>query len=352
MKGFSEERIEAALQECRDFLSGKRRNALVTVHHQPSYRQQTDPEKMVEQACACIRADAASDEPHIVPAFWADFGTISTARLWGGKELVARDGGGVHIEPVIRTLDEMERVIPQAKPFEASDFKKAETLWRQVCERLGSDRIFLRTPDFQGPMNTLALIMDQTELMCGLYEEPEKMAWALDRVTDVLIDRFMRLRTAVGKEQTISNIWPFVILPDGNGVSLSQDYMPLISPEIYERFEIPCLKRISDAFGGVWIHCCGQFEQHLDVLARADLNLLGLEIHCPYTSLDKVYAVFGDRIAYMPYVAQKELSAFDGLEAFAESLADKPCGRARYWFATCHEWNDVPRLKRAAAKLG
>lgn len=352
MTGFTPERIDTALQRFRDLLSGARREAVVTVHHEPSYRQQTDPEKMVAAACACIRADGASGEPDILPTFWPDFGTISTARLWGGSETHAHDGGGVHIAPAARTCAELERVIPRAAPFEASDFQRAVDLWRQVCARLETDQVFLRTPDFQGPMNTLSLVLEQTELMCGLYEAPDLIEWALDHVTDVLIERISRLRETVGKERVIGNIWPYVVLPDGNGVAVTQDYMPLLSPEMYERFELPRLKRIADAFGGVWIHCCGEYDRHFSALARADFKILGLEIHYPYTSLEKAYGVFGDRVVYLPYVAQKELSHFEGLEAFIESLADKPCGRARYWLATCHEWNAAPRLKRAAARLG
>ncbi len=352
MTGFTQERIDTALQRFRDLLSGARREAVVTVHHSPAYRQQTAPARMVEEACACIRADGASGEPDIVPTFWPDFGTVSTARLWGGDETGAHDGGRVFIAPAARTCAELERVIPRAAPFEASDFQKAADLWRQVCARLETDQVFLRTPDFQGPMNTLALVVDQTELMCGLYEAPDLIEWALDRVTDVLIDRVSRLREAVGRERVIGNIWPYVVLPDGRGVAITQDYMPLLSPEMYERFELPRVKRIADAFGGVWIHCCGEYERHFDALARADFTILGLEIHHPYTSLEKAWTVFGDRVVYLPYVAQRELSHFDGLEAYVESLAGKPCGRARFWLASCHEEGDVPRLKRAAARLG
>ncbi len=352
MTGFTPERIETAMQRFRDLLSGARREAVVTVHHSPTYRQQTDLERMVAEACACIRADGASGEPDVVPTFWPDFGTISTARLWGGTEKEAHDGGGVYIEPVAHAYADLERVLPRAAPFETSDFQKAVDLWRQVCTRLETDQVFLRTPDFQGPMNTLALVLDQTELMCALYEAPDLIDWALDQVTDVLIDRFGRLRETVGKERVVGNIWPYVVLPDGQGVSVTQDYMPLLGPEMYARFELPRLKRIADAFGGVWIHCCGEYARHFDALSRADFTILGLEIHHPYTPLEQAWDAFGDRVVYLPYVAQKELSHFDGIEAFVESLADKPCGRARYWLVAGHEGSDVPRLKRAAARLG
>ena len=94
MNTFTSERINNALDESRSFLRGKRREPLLTVHTSPDYRQETDSDVIVAKACVQIRADAASGEPHLLPTFWADFGTISTAKLWGGKILSASSGGG------------------------------------------------------------------------------------------------------------------------------------------------------------------------------------------------------------------------------------------------------------------
>ena len=62
---------------------------------------------------------------------------------------------------------------------------------------------------------------------------------------------------------------PYVSLPAELGVCLTQDYMPLLGPEIYRVFELPRLKRIAEAFGGVYIHCCGEYARHLPALRDA-----------------------------------------------------------------------------------
>ena len=342
---FSPERIANALNDFRALLNGDRREPLVTLHALPNYRAETDPEVMVEKACAQIRADAASQEPHVLPTFWADFGTVSTAKLWGGKVIPAPENGGVHIEPVACTLADVEN-LAVCQSFEQSDYQQAITLYRRICERLETDQVFIRTPDFQGPMNTLALLVDQTELMCGLYEEPELIERALDHVTDTLIAHVQRFREEIGADKVIGNIWPFTSLPDGKGVGITQDYMPLLRPEHYAHFEIPRLKRIADAFGGVFIHCCGEYERHLPTLAKADFKIWGIEAHYPCTKLWNVYDALGDKMLYTPYVMNTAEKEFPTPASFCKELAKHDCAKARLWFCGCLGWWDADELRR------
>ena len=350
MNTFTSERINQTLDVFRGFLCGDRREPLLTVHAALDYRQQPDPETMVEGACAQIAADAASNEPHVLPTFWPDFGTISTAKMWGGKVMHASNGGGIHIEPVAPTLQALE-TLTLRQTFEESDYQQALALYRRVCERLETDAVFVRTPDFQGPMNTLALLTDQTELICGLYEEPELVERALDHVTDTLIATVQRFREAVGPAKVIGNIWPFVALPDGQGVGITQDYMPLLGPELYERFELPRLKRIADAFGGVYIHCCGEYAQHLPALARTDFKIWGMEVHYPYTKLWDVYDALGDRVAYTPYLAPG-IADYPALVDLCREFARRDCAAARFWFAQCTGWCDMKELKLVTERFG
>ncbi len=346
--GFSSAQIAATLQTFRDFLAGRRQTPLLSVYTQPDYRQDPDPQSMVRRACAAIAADGAGGQENILPTFWPDFGTISTAAMWGGKRLMASHGGGVHIEPTIRSIGELEKLSVR-QSFAESDFALGLRLYREVCQRLESDEIFLRTPDLQGPMNTLALVMDQTELMCALYEAPQVVSAALDHITDVLIDCVGRYRQEAGLGKVIGNSWPYVVLPDNQGIAITQDYMPLLSAEAYAEFELPRLKRISEAFGGVWIHCCGEYARHLPALRASGIRIMGLEMHHPCTRVEQVYEIFGDDVVYTPYVAPTGAAEFPQLADLMNSLANKPCAAARYWLGMCPGWGDLPALRQALA---
>ena len=51
------------------------------------------------------------------------------------------------------------------------------------------------------------------------------------------------------------------------------------------------MNRISDEFGGVFIHCCARFKHHWDVFDEIH-NLRGLDTMCPFTDPAEVGARF------------------------------------------------------------
>ena len=314
----------------------------------PDYRQLFDHAKpnveaVADAAVDYIRADVESGDELVLPTLYCDFGTISTAKLYGGRVISAPEGGMVHIEPVVSSPGKLNCL--QACPFEESDFQLAIDLYRMVCEKLGTDELFMRTPDFQGPLNTLALVMDQQELLMAMYTDAEDIHHALEGITTTLIDYHQQLRRTLGGNRVIGNIWPYIFIHEHSGVSLTQDMMPLLSPEMYRDFEIPQLKRIADAFGGVVIHCCGRYSQHLLVLKESGINILGLEFHHPFTSFSEVYAVFGDSIVYIPYLFS-ECKDFPDYIAFAKSLQKQGTEETRLLFAQTEACVDVKRMRQ------
>ncbi|MCX7936006.1 MAG: hypothetical protein N3A66_12200, partial [Planctomycetota bacterium] len=59
---FSPQHIAETLRRFRRFWRGESQEPLVSIYHEPKYRQQPDEEKMVAEAAAAISADAASGE--------------------------------------------------------------------------------------------------------------------------------------------------------------------------------------------------------------------------------------------------------------------------------------------------
>jgi hypothetical protein len=346
--GVAAQNTRATLADCAAYWRGENTGVKVSVVTEPAYRQLFDHAhpnlgEVADAAAGCIRADLESGEANVLPTVYCDFGTISTAKLYGGRVIPPTGDSLVHIEPVVREPGELPGLAPC--PFEHSDFQLALDLHRMVCDRMATEDVYLRTPDFQGPMNTLGLVMDQQELLMGMYTDPETIHSALDGVTTTLIDYHKRLRRELGGGKVVGSIWPYTILPEELGASLTQDLMPLLSPELYSQFELPRLKRIADAFGGVQIHCCGRYGQHLEVLRDADINILGLEFHHPFTTFAELHAVFGDSIVYIPYLFG-ECNDYADYVAFANNLIRQGTPRTRFWFAQAEGWCDTDALKR------
>lgn len=337
------------LESIGRFWRGERTGAVCSFVTWPDYDQMliqegADLDAIADRAVACLRADAAFGEPFVLPTVRAGFGSISMARLFGGKVIPPRDGGGISIEPVARRADELAGLRPCA--FEESDFQRAVNLYRRVCERLGTDEVFLRGPDFQGPMNTLAMVMDQEELLVGLYTEPEAIHAALDLITTTLIAYHQRFRRELGGGKVVGSTWPHTFLPEALGAALTQDMMPLLGPDAYRKFEVPCLRRIAEAFGGVQIHCCGKYAQHLPALKDSGVTIRGLEFHHPFTPFAEIHGIFGDSIVYIPYVSG-DCKDFADYPSFAADLVRQGTPETRFWFAQVTGWCDPAALRQA-----
>mgnify|MGYP006309558653 CR=1 FL=1 len=185
----------AALDQWTAYWRGETAGPVFTAVTEPTYRQALD----------VVNPDRDADDG-VVPTVYCDFGTISTAKLYGGAVIPPPEGGSVHIEPVASSPADLAAL--RACAFEESDFQLAVDLWNKVCERLGTDEVYLRTPDFQGPMNTLALVMDQQELLIGMYTEADAIHAALESITTTLIEYHQRLRRELGGGRVVGSIWP------------------------------------------------------------------------------------------------------------------------------------------------
>ena len=340
--------MSTALQNIRDFLNHKAPH-LLSVHHDPKYRQCPDPRRMVEWACEILRKDMeAPASDNVLPSFFPDYGTVSMPAIYGGEVIPARDGGGIHIKPVAREAGDLLGLAP--RPFAGTDFQRALDMHGEICKRLGTDEIYLRTPDLQGPLNTLALLFEnQAELMIAMYEQPGVVHEAARRVTDLTIEYVTRFRDAAGPGKVIGNIWPYIALVDGKGIGITQDYMPLLGPELYAEFELPYLKRIADAFGGVFIHCCGFYGWHIPNLASSGVEIIGMECSNPHTPFSELYDAFGQRIVILCGGGSRE---FPGLPDYLRSHKGRPCAKARFWLCPCKEnAAEVDSLRRVLDEL-
>src|SRR3990172_4218145 len=105
--GFTRERIEAALARSRAFWRGERGEPMVSVYTPPTYRQSADDATSIDLATASIQADGASGEADVLPCYWPDFGTISTAKIWGGRVIPPEGERKIHIEPAVRRVSQL-----------------------------------------------------------------------------------------------------------------------------------------------------------------------------------------------------------------------------------------------------
>jgi hypothetical protein len=337
----------------RLFWQGEGR-CLVSVHATThEYRQVFDDGTILAAAARHLETQARLPGVNL-PSLFCDWGTVSTAKHWGGRTRFDSTGENIFIDPVAQTIDEALALEPLPVDHPALDAHHALALYRRLSEQLQTDALWLRTPDMQGPLNTAGLVMNQEELMMAMISSPEKVHAFLARVCELLIDYARYLRRGTGR-RICGNLWPYTFFPDEFGVSLTEDLMPLLSADLYKTFGIPTLQRIGEALGGLHIHCCGDWGRHAATLAEglkeAGVALKAVEFHYPFTRIEEL-ACLASETVFIPYIMLDQQDDFASATAYYRHLLATCDEDVRFWFACADDAPEMVAFARECAARG
>jgi hypothetical protein len=220
------------------------------------------------------------------------------------------------------------------------DGARALRLYLEISASLATDRLWFRTPDMQGPLNTAGLILDQQALLMALYDAPDRARTFLQRVADFIIALWRYLRRASGA-RLCGSIWPYIFFPAELGLVMTEDLMPLLSADLYAQAGIPLLQAINRAAGGLHIHCCGDWGRHAPNLAQAGLTLRSVEFNYPFTQPEALECL-AERTVFVPAITLNKQSRFRSVVEYYRHLLQETDARYRFWFA-CSEDTEEAR---------
>jgi hypothetical protein len=321
--------MEARKKRLLDFWSGKDigRPPLSFIPDNLSPRQMyNDPDGQLERMVKYFRAISAMPGDYI-PVFRPDQGTIALPSVFGGELIKESEGGKQWIKPVI--LD-IESIPDMPAPIVLSGQVKEEfdrcRRWRDITGGLG----YVAPPDMQGPVGIASMLMDTTEFFTGMYTHPDIIRRLLRLCADLILGVLDAYRKEFGA-CFIPVTWPNVWFPDGMGVTLTQDSIPLLSPAMYRDFELPLAQEISQANGGVYIHCCGDSEHMLPELAAVP-NLIGFDHAYPHCHTKKAIEVLGIQTVMTCGVSSRGAEEFPAYDGFIKYLQPTLPVGARMWY--------------------
>ena len=121
--------------------------------------------------------------------------------------------------------------------------------------------------DLGGNLDILASLRDTQDLLTDIYENPEIIIRAVERIDEMWIDYFKRLRGIIrASGQDGHGTW-LGLWCETNYYPLQCDFSAMISPDDFKRFAMPSLRRISDFLGHSIFHMDGPNQiVHLDHL--------------------------------------------------------------------------------------
>ena len=304
------------------------RSALFSTEGKDTVRARLlDPKKFLEAQLEEIDGQSKL-RGDLVPALCPTLGVIAIPSAFGA-EVVWWENDFPAVRPLIG--DDTDKIRSLARPtIKDGELGRILEYTRAFLERT-QGRMPIRLGDIQGPLDNAALIFGHTSFLEALITAPRDVHLLLDMITDLMIEFVAAQRGlvhAAGAEFVPSSFQPW--LPDGEGISVANDVAVMLSPELHDEFGVPYLNRLSDAFGGIYIHSCGDWT-HLFPSLEKVRGLRGLEFGASEAPYDKVLARFGGRTVLACRVGLHRDIRFAGMADFVRKvIATAPTPRGLF----------------------
>lgn len=210
---------------------------------------------------------------------WLADDSLPYLNCMGGTEIFAQAFGcPVHYPennmpfalPLIhRAADVSQIKVPTLDaPVLARQFKFADELVRRA-----GPQALVRTVDVQSPMDIAALIWDKNDFYLALIDAPDAVRELSCKVMQLLTAFLDEWFSRYGQQHVAH--YPDYLMPQG--LTLSEDEIGVVSPELFVDLFLPELITLSQHFGGIGIHCCADSRHQWDNLLKIPaLRLLNL----------------------------------------------------------------------------
>jgi len=219
-----------------------------------------------------------------LPGIWPDFGVVAEASAFGCP-LVWKEDQAPVARPAITTMSQVltmkpvnvktDGLLPRVLETYEFYFRHLDARYIEEYGHLDGSVFFL------GPLETAALVRGYCEFLIELIDNPKLVHKLLDIVTDTLLEWLEYLETRIGKIKRLM---------------LADHFPTQISPEHYEEYFFPYVKRIFDHYPNSikLYHNEGSVERILSRIAD-----LGCSIFHFGTDVKKTKEAIGDRVCLM-----------------------------------------------------
>lgn len=232
-----------------------------------------DLDRMLERAAAWANHLAATDNDW--PPAIIGYCTVAMIPEAFGCEVVFHPGQSPWARHAVRDIADVWKL----RPCRVGDSPmiRREFEWIDYFQRKLGTAVPMWTPDIQSPFSVAAQIVEPEELLAACVTDPKAVHHICGMVTDFLIEWMSATLPRIENPGFPGANFPCI--PENIGLCMADD-TPLImlSPAMYEEFALPYNCRIGEAFGGIHVHCCGDYRHNLDNLLRIT-NVRSIQVH-------------------------------------------------------------------------
>jgi len=120
--------------------------------------------------------------------------------------------------------------------------------------------------DIQSPFGIAAQIWEKGDFMMALYDEYPEVKILIHSAEKLLVNYLREFKSYIPSPAFCH--WPYIWTDPTQGLWLSEDDIGIISPEMFKKWVLPSLERLSAEFGGLFMHCCAAADhQHQNLLS-------------------------------------------------------------------------------------
>lgn len=276
---------------------------------------EADPELSLKMQLRDLEA-AFAFPGHFVPLVVPDCTTLAVASAFGGDIVWADKDVAPWVKPVLCSPGDALKL---GKP------KLNQGLIRRCLERVSyfckqaPKSFFIRSVNYQGPITNASELWGDQEFLTAILDYPREVHATLDVVTDFMLDFIQAQAKIVGPDRFVPNLCHPDWLPPGLGIGVADDYLAILSPSQYEEFALPYNNRLSEAFGGIHLHSCGNIAHNYENVLKHQ-NLRGINCDAAENELDKLIATFSGKAVLAPYAGLHARGRFHGAAGYIEEL--------------------------------
>jgi hypothetical protein len=194
------------------------------------------------------------------PAYLEPWYGIGATAAAFGAEYEWLPGQAPAVKPLYRSMDEIPRLTPRAiadVPILQYTLKTIEYFLEQT-----HGRVPVSWCDVQSPINVAGGLMDITQFLMALHDQPDRAKAILSALADEVI-RFTKIQSELIGPALARPGHGFASSRAGIGIGLSTDNLIMVSPAMFADFCAEHSARIGDHFGGTAIHSCGNWGRWL-----------------------------------------------------------------------------------------
>ena len=224
--------------------------------------------------------------PNIKPN--VGIGTVAAAM---GCEYVPNSDGDPWAKPFI-TEENVDSVYRISKPHMTSP------VYTRAFERLkhflSHSALPLRLLNVPSPLVVASQVWEYTSFVEATVAHPKEVHHLLEVATDSIIEYVNVQLGMISRLYTMGH--EPLYIPRDVGLRISDDTAAVLSPHAYREFGVRYNRMVSEAFGGLIWHSCGDVGAVLPVVMEIP-GLRGIDVVAPQNNWEKLRDAAGGRVA-------------------------------------------------------